>query len=140
MALDLPERHMMNADNQFLQLYLGGALPWLYVSTYWWTAVGFAGNLLFGSRFLLQWLASEKRRELVVPDYFWHLSFWGSLINLVYALHLDSAPLIFGVAALPLIYGRNLVLLYRTRGTAAEPRPVRSELPDGTLPAHNPAI
>jgi lipid-A-disaccharide synthase-like uncharacterized protein len=89
-------------------------LPWLYASTWWWTAVGFAGNILFGSRFIFQWLESEKRGSVVVPTYFWHLSFWGSVLNLFYAFHLDSAPLIVGVAALPIIYGRNLVLLRRT--------------------------
>jgi lipid-A-disaccharide synthase-like uncharacterized protein len=104
----------MNATaGQFLQPILSGWLPWLYTSSYWWTAFGFLGNALFGSRFLLQWLASEKRQQVVVPASFWHLSFWGSLINLFYALHIDSAPFIFGIAALPAIYGRNLFLLYR---------------------------
>lgn len=96
-----------------MEPWLRGAAPWLYVSTWWWTALGFAGNILFGSRFLLQWLQSEREKKLVVPAYFWHLSFWGSVLNLFYAFHLDSAPLILGVAALPFIYGRNLVLLRR---------------------------
>ena len=77
--------------------------------------MGFTGNILFSSRFILQWLSSERRKEVVVPGYFWHLSFWGSLLNLFYAFHLDSAPIIFGVIALPFIYGRNLVLLARSR-------------------------
>lgn len=94
--------------------------PWLYASTWWWTFVGFAGNILFGSRFILQWLASEKKGTLVVPGYFWHLSFWGSVLNLVYALHLDSAPLLLGTAALPFIYGRSIVLLNRGTRRAAE--------------------
>ena len=103
----------MSNEGQFLQGYLASVVPWLYASSYWWTVIGFAGNILFGSRFLFQWLTSERRRELVVPDSFWHLSFWGSCLNLLYAFHLDSAPLIFGVIALPIIYGRNLVLLHR---------------------------
>ena len=60
--------------------------------------------------------------KVVVPAHFWHLSFWGSVLNLLYALHIDNAPIIFGVIALPIIYGRNLVLLRRTRGRAAELR------------------
>jgi lipid-A-disaccharide synthase-like uncharacterized protein len=103
----------MNATGGFLQPYLGIWLPLLYTSSGWWTVVGFTGNILFGSRFVLQWLASEKEKKVVVPAFFWHLSFWGSVINLVYALHIDNAPIIFGVAALPFIYGRNLYLLYR---------------------------
>ena len=100
-------------DAGFLQLWLGDSLPWLYASTWWWSAVGFTGNIMFGSRFIFQWLESERKRTLVVPGYFWQLSFWGSVLNLFYALHLDSAPLLLGVAALPFIYGRNLVLLRR---------------------------
>jgi lipid-A-disaccharide synthase-like uncharacterized protein len=126
----------MNNPGTFLEPWFGGAMPWLYASTWWWSAVGFAGNILFGSRFVLQWLASEKKRSLVVPGYFWHLSFWGSVLNLVYALHLDSAPLLVGVAALPFIYGRNLVLLKRCRcpETRAEGRRA------GNLrPSHAPA-
>jgi lipid-A-disaccharide synthase-like uncharacterized protein len=106
--------HRMSNAGTFLEPWLRHALPWLYVSTWWWTAVGFAGNILFGSRFIFQWLESERKGKLVVPGYFWQLSFWGSVLNLVYAFHLDSAPLILGVAALPFIYGRNLVLLKRS--------------------------
>lgn len=113
----------MNSSGYFLQGALQGWLPWLYVSTWWWSAVGFAGNILFGSRFIFQWLESERRNRLVVPAYFWHLSFWGSVLNLFYALHLDSAPLLLGVAALPIIYGRNLVLLRRSR-TGKDPQAV----------------
>jgi lipid-A-disaccharide synthase-like uncharacterized protein len=50
---------------------------------------------------------------LVVPPIFWHLSFWGSLVSLVYAFHVDKLPIILGFVALPFIYGRNLVLLKR---------------------------
>ena len=116
----------MNNSGTFLQHWMQGPLPWLYASTWWWSAVGFAGNILFGSRFIFQWLESERKHSLVVPTYFWHLSFWGSVLNLVYAFHLDSAPLLLGVIALPFIYGRNLVLLKRTKEESAS---------DGTISA-----
>ena len=106
---------MSTATGQFLQPILQGWVPWLYNHSYWWTVLGFCGNALFSSRFLLQWLASEKKKSLVVPSYFWHLSFWGSVLNVIYAFHIDNAPIIFGVIALPFIYGRNLVLLGRTK-------------------------
>ena len=112
---------MNNVTGQFLQPFLQGGMPWLYSHSYWWTVLGFTGNALFSSRFLLQWLASEKRRELVVPPYFWYLSFWGSVLNVIYAFHIDNAPIIFGVIALPFIYGRNIVLLRRKKKT---PEPV----------------
>jgi len=100
-----------------------GWAPWLYSHSYWWTILGFFGNALFSSRFLLQWLASEKKRELVVPGYFWYLSFWGSVLNVIYAFHIDNAPIIFGVIALPFIYGRNIVLLRRKKPAEATARP-----------------
>ena len=127
---------MNMGSGQFLQPYLGDWMPWLYLNSYWWTAIGFGGNLLFSSRFLLQWLASEKRRMLFVPTYFWHLSFWGSVINLIYAFHIDNAPIIFGVIALPFVYGRNLVLLRRT---PVPPRPEGSAEDPALQPSLRPA-
>ena len=98
----------------FLQRFLEPVLgAWLYVDSYLWTIVGFMGAAVFGSRFLLQWLQSEKEKRLVVPWYFWHLSFWGSSLNMLYFLHLDKAPLILGNCFLPILYARNLILLHR---------------------------
>jgi lipid-A-disaccharide synthase-like uncharacterized protein len=99
----------------FLEGYLGSYLPWLYVDSLWWTAFGLLGNAAFSSRFVVQWLMSEKHKKVVVPPVFWHLSFWGSVVNLLYAIHLDKLPLILGFAFLPFIYFRNLVLLTRER-------------------------
>jgi lipid-A-disaccharide synthase-like uncharacterized protein len=105
----------MAASEGFLQPLLSPLLPWLYRDSLFWTAFGLLGNLLFSSRFLIQWLLSERRRRLVVPAVFWHLSFWGSLVALVYAFHVDKLPIILGYVFLPVIYGRNLVLLGRER-------------------------
>ena len=130
---------MNTTPGQFLQPLLGGAVPWLYSNSYWWTVLGFCGNILFGSRFILQWLASEKRRQLVVPGYFWHLSFWGSVINLIYAFHIDNAPILFGVAALPFIYGRNLVLMRRAHGTDSASAKTPETAPASAAAATNPS-
>ena len=104
---------MGNESVGFLEPLLGVYLPWLYVQSSYWTGIGLFGNLLFGSRFFIQWFFSEKSKKVVVPPIFWYISFWGSLISLVYALHVDKLPIILGVAALPIVYGRNLVLLRR---------------------------
>jgi lipid-A-disaccharide synthase-like uncharacterized protein len=101
-------------DDGFLKPFLEKFAGWLYVESSTWTVIGFGGAIIFGSRFLLQWLHSEKEKRLVVPWYFWHLSFWGSCLNFLYFLHLDKAPLILGNCFLPVLYGRNLVLLYRS--------------------------
>ena len=55
-------------------------------ATYW-LVVGFLGQALFGMRFIIQWIISEKRRESVIPLPFWYLSIGGSLILLTYAIH-----------------------------------------------------
>ncbi|MDJ0654393.1 MAG: lipid-A-disaccharide synthase N-terminal domain-containing protein [Xanthomonadales bacterium] len=104
----------IEAGSGFLRPLLDSLVgSWLYADSYLWTAVGFAGAAVFGSRFLFQWLHSEKEKALVVPWYFWHLSFWGSTLNFIYAMHLDKAPLIVGSMFLPVLYGRNLFLLYK---------------------------
>jgi len=85
----------------------------------WWLAFGLLGNAAFASRFLVQWLASERAGESVVPVLFWHLSIVGSLILLIYAIHLQNV--VFTLAYLPnaAVYWRNLSLIRRKRAQAA---------------------
>jgi lipid-A-disaccharide synthase-like uncharacterized protein len=106
----------MSDPTGFLNPVLGSIVPWLYHDSLFWTVFGLMGNLLFSLRFIVQWLYSEKRKELVVPAIFWHLSFWGSVIALIYAFHVDKLPIILGYFFLPMLYARNLVLLARGRG------------------------
>jgi len=102
----------MPANSAFLQGWLEPVFGrWLYADSSLWTMVGFLGAAIFGSRFILQWLQTEKEKKLVVPWHFWHLSFWGSLLNLLYFMHLDKAPLILGNCFLPFLYGRNILFL-----------------------------
>ena len=103
----------MNDSQGFLQPLLGATFPWLYVDSYLWTVVGLAGNAIFSSRFLIQWLYSEKKKQLLVPPVFWYLSFFGSVISLVYALHIDKLPIILSFVFLPFLYFRNLMLMRR---------------------------
>ncbi|MDA0577264.1 MAG: lipid-A-disaccharide synthase N-terminal domain-containing protein [Verrucomicrobia bacterium] len=106
-------------NSMFLETVLGPYVPWLYVESIVWTYVGLFGNALFTSRFLIQWIKSERQQKLVVPPIFWHLSFWGSLISLIYALHVDKLPVILGYAFLPLMYFRNLRILRKTQRAEA---------------------
>lgn len=76
-----------------------------------WLAIGFGGQLMFGARFIVQWLVSEKHRRSVIPRAFWYLSIGGGLVLLVYASHLRDPVFIAGQAMGVLIYGRNLMLL-----------------------------
>jgi len=77
--------------------------PWLWF--------GLTGNVAFFSRFLVQWIASERARDSVIPMAFWHLSIVGSLIMLVYAIHKRDP--VFMLAYLPnaFVYVRNVMLI-----------------------------
>ncbi len=73
------------------------------------------GQGLFTSRFLVQWLSSERQKRSVIPKSFWYFSIGGSLILLTYAVH--RADPVFGVgqAVGLLIYARNLQLIRNAR-------------------------
>lgn len=88
-----------------------------------WTAVGMIGQSIFGSRFLVQWLASERKRRSVIPKAFWYLSIAGCLVLLTYAIHRRDPVFIVGEIGGLGIYIRNLVLLRKTP-EAAQPSPL----------------
>jgi lipid-A-disaccharide synthase-like uncharacterized protein len=76
-----------------------------------WKIVGWLGNLVFFSRFLVQWYATEKMKRVVVPAMFWWLSLAGSLLLLSYALfHNGDSVYIFAYAFTWIPYIRNLVI------------------------------
>lgn len=78
-----------------------------------WLVLGFLGQAMFTGRFLVQWVASERRRASVVPVAFWWLSIAGGVLLLSYALHRGDPVFILGQTAGLAVYGRNLVLLRR---------------------------
>lgn len=78
-----------------------------------WLVVGFAGQAIFSARFLVQWLASERAGESVVPVAFWYLSILGSITLLSYAVARLDPVFILGQAFGVFIYGRNLYLIRR---------------------------
>jgi len=80
-----------------------------------WDIVGYCGNAVFGSRFLLQWYVSERRRQSVIPKAFWWLSLLGTVILAVYYIGLGNGPGTIGSAPNALIYLRNLQLLRREK-------------------------
>ena len=85
-----------------------------------WMAFGLLGQAAFFSRFLVQWVASERAGRSYVPVAFWYLSLLGSMILLVYAIHRQELVFLLGQAFGWIVYARNLVLLKR-RGAEATP-------------------
>ena len=76
-----------------------------------WKVIGWLGNAFFFSRFFVQWYATEKRKQVVVPAAFWWLSLAGSLLLLSYAVfHQRDSVFIFAYAFTWIPYIRNLVI------------------------------
>lgn len=80
-----------------------------------WKAVGWTGNAVFFSRFFVQWYATEKRKQVVVPTAFWWLSLTGSLLLLVYSLRQRDSVFIFAYLFTWIPYIRNLMIHRRHR-------------------------
>lgn len=86
-----------------------------------WTLFGFLGQFLFTSRFVLQWLLSERAGRSVTPVQFWYLSIVGSLMLLAYAIAVMDPVIILGQAFGTVVYTRNLVLMRRPSADEVEP-------------------
>lgn len=78
-----------------------------------WIAIGLAGQFLFASRFLVQWICSERAGRSVVPQAFWYLSILGGLTLLIYALWRRDPVFILGQSFGLFVYLRNISLLSR---------------------------
>lgn len=86
--------------------------PWHFQLSAW-DGVGFVGQALFMSRFLVQWIASERARRSYVPRAFWWLSISGGLITLVYAVAIHNIVFTLGQTLGLIPYVRNVMLLRR---------------------------
>jgi lipid-A-disaccharide synthase-like uncharacterized protein len=86
-----------------------------------WLLLGFAGQICFSLRFIIQWLASERAGRSTVPRAFWYYSLVGGLMILAYAIYTRDPVFILAYAFNSFIYVRNLVLLRREDRAAGEP-------------------
>jgi len=80
-----------------------------------WKVVGWVGNAVFFSRFFVQWIATEKRKKVIVPISFWWLSLIGSLLLLIYGIHQQDSVFIFAYAFTWIPYIRNILIHYRNK-------------------------
>ena len=78
-------------------------------------AIGFLGQGLFASRFIFQWIYSEKKGESYIPVIFWYLSIFGGLGLLTYAIFRKDPVIIIGQLFGIFIYLRNLILIYKKK-------------------------
>ena len=75
--------------------------------------IGFVGQGLFASRFIFQWIYSEKKGESLIPITFWYLSIFGGIGLLIYAIFRKDPVIITGQTFGIFIYLRNIILIYK---------------------------
>ena len=84
-------------------------------STQIWMIIGFVGQTIFASRFLIQWIVSERASKSIIPNIFWWISILGSFVLLSYAIHREDPVFIVGQSVGFLIYSRNLYLIKKEK-------------------------
>ena len=84
-----------------------------------WVGIGFVGQSLFFSRWLLQWVVSERKAESQIPVSFWYMSLIGSVIVLAYAVHKMDPVFIVGQGVGTLVYVRNIMLVHGVKKRVA---------------------
>ena len=91
------------------------ALTWIRNYDHLWLVIGFIGQGLFASRFIVQWFRSEMEGRSVVPAVFWYLSLGGGIISFAYAIAITSWPFMISQGTGLLVYVRNIWLIYKER-------------------------
>jgi lipid-A-disaccharide synthase-like uncharacterized protein len=67
----------------------------------------------------VQWIATEIRRQSVIPLAFWYLSLGGTVILLSYSIYRRDWVFIAGFSLNMIIYLRNLYFIHRGPGAGA---------------------
>jgi lipid-A-disaccharide synthase-like uncharacterized protein len=61
-------------------------LFWTGLHVTGWKLIGYTGALMFGARWLVQFVATRRAGKPVIPRLFWYMSVTGSLMTLSYFL------------------------------------------------------
>lgn len=97
--------------------FTGGRFLW--IEWHFWKVVGWLGNGIFFSRFFVQWYATEKKKQVVVPQAFWWLSLAGSLMLLCYSISQRDSVFIYAYLFPWIPYMRNLVIHRRNKAASS---------------------
>lgn len=76
----------------------------------WLLLLGSIAQVIFTTRFIVQWLHSEKNKTSSLPFSFWLLSLIGSTLILVYAIIRKDPVLFVGHIFGAFVYSRNIFL------------------------------
>ncbi|WP_432797411.1 lipid-A-disaccharide synthase N-terminal domain-containing protein [Poriferisphaera sp. WC338] len=82
------------------------------IHTVGWVVLGLLGQLVFAGRMIVQIIASEKKRQSVVPVAFWWMALAGASMLLLYFVWRKDVVGIIGQSTGWLIYTRNLYFIY----------------------------
>lgn len=85
----------------------------LSLNEFLWVLFGTLGQLVFFSRWIIQWISSEKKQSSIIPVAFWWCSLIGGVITLIYAKHIGSFPFMLAQGIGLIVYSRNLILIYK---------------------------
>lgn len=80
----------------------------------WLLTLGSIAQIIFTTRFIYQWIYSEKRKKSSLPIGFWFLSLTGSLLILIYAIIREDLVLLSGHLLGSFLYMRNIFLIKKT--------------------------
>jgi lipid-A-disaccharide synthase-like uncharacterized protein len=84
-----------------------------------WIAVGLIGQIAFFLRMFVQWIASERKRESVVPESFWWLSLGGGVALFSYFVWRKDLIGALGQTTGVVVYARNLRLIQKGKARRA---------------------
>ena len=105
----------MNIPNLLAVTVIGEHHRFLGMDWSYLCILGLIGNVVFSMRFIVQWIASEKRGESVIPLSFWYWSIGGSLIMSAYFLFRRDPMGFLAYVPNSFIYYRNLRLIRKKK-------------------------
>jgi lipid-A-disaccharide synthase-like uncharacterized protein len=79
------------------------------------SVLGLSGNLIFSARFLVQWIASERQGESVIPVVFWYFSIAGSVVLFTYFTVRHDPVGTLAYVPNSFVYARNLYLVRKQK-------------------------
>jgi lipid-A-disaccharide synthase-like uncharacterized protein len=102
---------------------IDAVLEWANVATGWELALvgfGVVAQFLFFGRWLVQWVATERRGESHMPEMFWWMSLLGATLLFVYFVLRGEPVGVLGQSVGWIVYIRNLYLIRRRRTAPRE--------------------
>jgi len=73
-------------------------------------SIGFLAQIIFSGRLLIQWIISEKNKQVTTPSIFWKLSLLASFLLFIYGYLRNDFAIMLGQTITYIVYIRNLQL------------------------------